>query len=178
MRLLIPCFLATLLTTFLSSCGEDETESSGPFSNLMDGHSPNQFSFVPQSWITTKKGKYRSGEKILLGSGEGIAPAWKGQTVTVKRVEGVGSLDKVSFEGTLESVDQDTDLEFREDQRWYLVDSTFPFTGIAFSFYPETKAKKSRTVIVDGVPKGVIEEWNPDGDRKGGGFADDFEADK
>ena len=178
MHLLIPCFLSILLTTFLSSCGEDETEESGPFSNLMDGHNPNQFSFVPQSWITTKKDKYKSGEEMLLGSGEGIAPAWKGQTVTVKRVEGVGSLDKVSFDGILESVDQDTDLEFREDQRWYLVGSKLPFTGIAFSFYADTRAKKTRTVIVNGLPQGVIDKSKPDGTRVGGGFADDFRPDK
>jgi hypothetical protein len=71
-------------------------------------------------------------------------------------------------------VDQDVDLEFR-DAKWYLVDSETPFNGVAVSFYPETKVKKSRTRIIDGAPQGLIEEWKPDGSRKGGGFADDFE---
>ncbi len=172
-------FLVALLPIFFASCGQDEVEEegTGPFSNLMEGRNPNQFSFVPKSWITTQAGKYKAGQEMLLGSGEGIAAPWRGQTVTVRRVDRVENLDKVSFEGILESVDQDTDLEFREDL-WYLVGGSFPFTGVAFSYYPETKTKKSRTVIVDGLPKGVIDEWQPDGTRKGGGFADDFERDK
>ena len=164
--------------TFLSSCGNDQPEpSEGPFGDLMEGYNSNEFSFLPKNWITTKQGKYQVGEEMLLGSGDGIAPSWKGKTVKVVRVQSLEERDRVAFEGMLEIADQDLELEFRQDQRWYLLEGKLPFTGIAFSYYPKTRAKKSRTVIVDGLPIGVIDEWNPDGRRKGGGFADDFKRD-
>jgi len=172
-------FLATIIALVLfSSCGDDETEESGPLDNLLEGVSSNEFSLKPKGWITTEKGKYLPGQEMPLGSGNGIAPFWKGKKVEVLRVESMEKTDKVFFEGDLEAVDQDVDLEFRQDQLWYFVGTKVPFTGIAFSYYPETRKKKSRTVIVNGFPKGVITEWNPDGSRKGGGFADDFEPKK
>ena len=74
-----------------------------------------------------------------------------------------------------DEVDQDVDLEFRQD-KWYRVGAEVPCSGVAVSFYPETRVRKSRTRIVDGEPQGLIEEWKPDGKRKGGGFAEDFET--
>ncbi len=172
-------FLFTIVAVvLLSSCGDDEAEESGPLGDLLEGVALNDFSLIPQGWITTEKDKYRTGSKLVLGSGDDIATFWKGKTVKVLRVESLDKVDKVFFEGVLEAVDQDVDLEFRQDQLWYFVGAKVPFTGVAFSYYPETRAKKSRTVIVKGQPKGVINEWNPDGSRKGGGFADDFEREK
>ena len=76
-----------------------------------------------------------------------------------------------------DEVDEDVDLEFRQD-KWYRVGAEVPFSGIAVSYHPETRVKKSRTRIVAGEPRGLREEWNPDGSRKGGGFAEDFENEK
>ena len=71
-------------------------------------------------------------------------------------------------------VNQDVYLEFREDL-WYHVDEDTPYTGYAIQYYSDTNDTKikSRTYIVDGVG-GIIDEWNLDGTKKGGGFAEDF----
>ena len=76
--------------------------------------------------------------------------------------------------GDSPGVNQDVYLEFREDL-WYHVDEDTPYTGYAIQYYPDTNDTKikSRTYIVDGVG-GIIDEWNLDGTKKGGGFAEDY----
>jgi len=78
--------------------------------------------------------------------------------------------------GDSPGVNQDVYLEVRKDQLWYHVDEESPFTGYAYTYYTDTNdtKMKTRTYIVDGVAEGIIDEWNLDGTKKGGGFAEDF----
>lgn len=170
--------LAFVALASLVSCGDDEDAKSGPLGDLLKGIKSNEFSFLRNDWIWVEKGKRQEGDSMTLGVGDSIGGPWKGKMVQIIRVESHPEFDKVFFTVSMEAVDQDVDLELRQDQLWYLVGADFPFTGIAFSYYPGTRTKKSRTVISEGLPKGVIDEWNPDGTRKGGGFADDFKPDK
>ena len=170
--------LALLALASLVSCGDDDDVKGGPLGDVLDGIESNEFSFLRKDWIWVATGKHQVGDSVVLGVGDGIGAPWKGKVVQIIQVESHPEFDKVHFTVSMKAVDQDVDLELRQDQLWYLVGADLPFTGIAFSYYPGTRSKKSRTIISEGQPKGLIDEWNPDGSRKGGGFADDFKSDK
>jgi hypothetical protein len=70
-------------------------------------------------------------------------------------------------------VDQDRDLEFREDQLWYSLGSNEPFTGVAEAFHPNGKVR-SRTKIREGLAYGLIEEWDENGTVDGPRFKGEF----
>ena len=70
-------------------------------------------------------------------------------------------------------VDQDKDLEFREDQLWYSLGSNEPFTGVAEAFHPNGKVR-SRTKIREGLAYGLIEEWDENGTVDGPRFKGEF----
>lgn len=94
--------------------------------------------------------------------------------------EDVTNSPDASKEAESSGVNQDIDLEVRKDQLWYHVDEETPYTGYAKTYYPDTNdtKMKTRTEIVDGEAQGIIEEWNLDGTKKGGGFAEDFKKNK
>ena len=77
----------------------------------------------------------------------------------------------------LEKVNQDKDLEFREDQVWYKLGDEVPFTGVALSYHENGKIR-SQTKIKEGKAYGLIEEWDENGTLKGTKFKDEFEQNK
>ena len=74
----------------------------------------------------------------------------------------------------LEKVNQDKDLEFREDQVWYKLGDEVPFTGVALSYHENGKIRY-QTKIKEGKAYGLIEEWDENGTLKGTKFKDEFE---
>ena len=46
----------------------------------------------------------------------------------------------------LEKVNQDKDLEFREDQVWYKIRDEVPFTGVALSYHENGKVRSQTKV--------------------------------
>ena len=73
----------------------------------------------------------------------------------------------------LEKVDQDKDLEFREDQMWYKIGGDSPFTGLALSYHKNGKVR-SQTKVKEGKAYGLIEEWDENGTRLGQNFKNEF----
>jgi hypothetical protein len=73
----------------------------------------------------------------------------------------------------LEKVDQDKELEFREDQMWYKIKGDSPFTGLALSYHENGKVR-SQTKVKDGKAYGLIEEWDENGTRLGQSFKNEF----
>ena len=74
----------------------------------------------------------------------------------------------------MEKLNQDEDLEFREDQMWYKIGAELPFTGLALSYH-ENGEIRSQTKIKEGEAYGLIEEWDENGTKKGAKFKDEFE---
>ena len=64
------------------------------------------------------------------------------------------------------NLDQEKDLEFREDGLWYQIGSDSPFTGFADAFHKNGKIR-SRTKVKNGLSYGLIEEWDENGTKKG-----------
>ena len=94
------------------------------------------------------------------------------------------SLDGLSMEPTkkndlanMDSVNLDTDLEFKEDQLWYKIGEKKPFSGLAISYHENGK-RRSQTTVKDGVAYGLIEEWDENGTRLGANFKDEFKRRK
>ena len=73
----------------------------------------------------------------------------------------------------LEKVDQNKDLEFREDQMWYKIGDELPFTGLALSYH-ENREIRSQTKVKEGKAYGLIEEWDENGTRLGQNFKNEF----
>ena len=89
------------------------------------------------------------------------------------------SLDSTSGPGDdpeeeLVEVDQDKELEFREDGMWYEVGSQTPFEGMAVSFHEDGTTMKTRTRIKEGKAFGLIEEWDANGSVVGARFKGEF----
>lgn len=78
-----------------------------------------------------------------------------------------------SEESGYSKLDQDKDLEFRQDGLWYEIDSNASFSGFAESYHPNGKIR-SRTKIKEGVAYGLIEEWDANGTKQGTPFKDEF----
>jgi len=74
----------------------------------------------------------------------------------------------------LEKVDQDKELEFREDQMWYKIGDQLPFTGVALSYHENGKIR-SQTKVKDGKAYGLIEEWDENGTILGTKFKGEFD---
>ena len=72
----------------------------------------------------------------------------------------------------LQKLNQDEDLEFRQDGLWYAIGLEDPFTGVAEAFHANGEVR-SRTKIKDGVAYGLIEEWDENGTSVGPRFKDD-----
>ena len=70
-------------------------------------------------------------------------------------------------------VDQDKELEFREDQLWYRIGATEPFTGVAEAFHDNGEVR-SRTKVRDGLAYGLIEVWDENGTLTGPKFKNEF----
>ncbi len=79
----------------------------------------------------------------------------------------------VSDPADLPAADQETELEFREDQLWYKIGEDMPFTGAAVSRHPNGKLK-SRTKVENGAAYGLIEQWDANGTLLGPRFKDEF----
>ena len=73
----------------------------------------------------------------------------------------------------LEKVDQNKDLEFREDQMWYNIGDDLPFTGLALAYHENGKIR-SQTKVKEGKAYGLIEEWDENGTRLGQNFKNEF----
>jgi antitoxin component YwqK of YwqJK toxin-antitoxin module len=73
----------------------------------------------------------------------------------------------------LEKVDQNKDLEFREDQMWYKIGGDLTFTGLALSYH-ENGEIRSQTKVKEGKAYGLIEEWDENGTRLGQNFKNEF----
>lgn len=70
-------------------------------------------------------------------------------------------------------MDQDKELEFREDQLWYRIGATEPFTGVAEAFHDNGEVR-SRTKVRDGLAYGLIEVWDENGTLTGPKFKNEF----
>lgn len=70
-------------------------------------------------------------------------------------------------------VDQDKELEFREDQLWYRIGAAEPFTGVAEAFHDNGEVR-SRTKVRDGLAYGLIEVWDENGTLTGPKFKNEF----
>ena len=79
--------------------------------------------------------------------------------------------------GDLEKVNQEKDLEFREDQMWYKIGELTPFSGLALSYH-ENGQLRSQTKVKDGLAYGLIEEWDENGTLKGAKFKNEFQNSK
>ena len=78
---------------------------------------------------------------------------------------------------SMSRVDQDKDLEFRDDELWYKVGDEIPFTGLAIAYHDNGKIR-SQTKIKEGAAYGLIEEWDRNGTRLGTNFKNEFQAGK
>ena len=79
--------------------------------------------------------------------------------------------------GDLEKVNQEKDLEFREDQMWYKIGELTPFSALALSYH-ENGQLRSQTKVKDGLAYGLIEEWDENGTLKGAKFKNEFQNSK
>ena len=74
----------------------------------------------------------------------------------------------------LPELNQDKDLEFREDGLWYQVGSQETFSGVAVDYHEDNVTVRSKTKLRDGKAYGLIEEWDENGTLKGQLFKDEF----
>ncbi|MAL84989.1 MAG: hypothetical protein CMI23_01345 [Opitutae bacterium] len=119
---------------------------------------PRMFSSVVYWWI---------GTILLLG----FTIIWLPSQCTSNEISGYNQ-DENSIE-SLPQVNQNQDLEFREDGLWYQIGKDVPFNGAAVDFH-ENGVMKSRTKIVEGTAVGLIEEWDENGTIRGVRFKDEF----
>lgn len=74
----------------------------------------------------------------------------------------------------LPELDQDKDLEFREDGLWYQVGSQETFSGVAVAYHEDNVTVRTKTKLRDGKAYGLIEEWDENGTLRGQLFKDEF----
>ena len=74
----------------------------------------------------------------------------------------------------LPELNQDKDLEFREDGLWYQVGSQETFSGVAVAYHEDNVTVRTKTKLRDGKAYGLIEEWDENGSLKGQLFKDEF----
>ena len=74
----------------------------------------------------------------------------------------------------LPEINQDKDLEYREDGLWYKVGSEETFSGVAVAYHDDNVTVKTRTKLKDGKAYGLIEEWDENGTLRGSRFKDEF----
>ncbi len=74
----------------------------------------------------------------------------------------------------LPELNQDKDLEYREDGLWYRVGSEETFSGVAVAYHEDNVTVKTRTKLKDGKAYGLIEEWDENGTLRGSRFKDEF----
>ncbi|HAU59740.1 MAG TPA: hypothetical protein DHU78_01660 [Opitutae bacterium] len=77
-------------------------------------------------------------------------------------------------ENAYNNLNQEKDLEFREDGLWYEIKSESPFTGFADAYHPNGQIR-SRTKVKDGLAYGLIQEWDENGTLLGTLFKDEFQ---
>ena len=77
-------------------------------------------------------------------------------------------------ENAYKNLNQEKDLEFREDGLWYEIKSESPFTGFADAYHSNGKIR-SRTKVRDGLAYGLIQEWDENGTLLGTLFKDEFQ---
>ncbi len=73
-------------------------------------------------------------------------------------------------------VDLETELQQQEDGKWYTTKDGEIYSGVGMTFHPNGK-RKTRVVYVDGLPVGLIEEWDLNGSSVGPRFKGEFKAD-
>ena len=76
-------------------------------------------------------------------------------------------LDKQPF------VDIEKELEMRGDGMWYTHGDGNLYTGLGLTFYANGQ-KKTRTKFLEGIPIGLIEEWDENGSLLGPRFKGEF----
>ena len=76
-------------------------------------------------------------------------------------------LDKQPF------VDIENELEMRGDGMWYTLGDGNLYTGLGLTFYANGQ-KKTRTKFLEGIPIGLIEEWDENGSLLGPRFKGEF----
>ena len=74
----------------------------------------------------------------------------------------------------LPELNQDKDLEFREDGLWYQVGSQETFSGVAVAYHEDNVTVRTKTKLRDGKAYGLIEEWDENGSLKGQLFKGEF----
>lgn len=74
----------------------------------------------------------------------------------------------------LPELNQDKELEFREDGLWYQVGSQETFSGVAVAYHEDNVTVRTKTKLRDGKAYGLIEEWDENGSLKGQLFKDEF----
>ena len=74
----------------------------------------------------------------------------------------------------LPELNQDKDLEFREDGLWYQVGSQETFSGVAVAYHEDNVTVRTKTKLKEGKAYGLIEEWDENGTLKGQLFKDEF----
>jgi len=79
----------------------------------------------------------------------------------------VENLDVLPF------VDQDKELIQKIDGLWYKRGQDAPYEGVGVTFHPSGE-KKTRTKYVEGLPIGLIEEWDVNGTTVGPRFKGEF----
>ena len=84
------------------------------------------------------------------------------------------SVDEGGATPQLPELNQDKDLEFREDGLWYQVGSQETFSGVAVAYHEDNVTVRTKTKLRDGKSYGLIEEWDENGTLKGQLFKDEF----
>ena len=74
----------------------------------------------------------------------------------------------------LPELNQDKDLEFREDGLWYQVGSQETFSGVAVAYHEDNVTVRTKTKLKEGKAYGLIEEWDENGTLKGQLFKGEF----
>ena len=74
----------------------------------------------------------------------------------------------------LPELNQDKDLEFREDGLWYQVGSQETFSGVAVAYHEDNVTVRTKTKLKEGKAYGLIEEWDENGTLKGQRFKGEF----
>ena len=84
------------------------------------------------------------------------------------------SVDEGGATPQLPELNQDKDLEFREDGLWYQVGSQETFSGVAVAYHEDNVTVRTKTKLRDGKAYGLIEEWDENGSLKGQLFKGEF----
>ncbi|MEE3060909.1 MAG: hypothetical protein VX371_04740, partial [Verrucomicrobiota bacterium] len=100
----------------------------------------------------------------------GLTIIWLPSQCTLDYLESTEVTDELQG---FPKVDQDKELEFREDQLWYRIGATEPFTGVAEAFHDNGEVR-SRTKVRDGLAYGLIEVWDENGTLTGPKFKNEF----